>query len=55
MVNRCIAADITHLLEKPIRAYALQLAVRAIVVKYLKFAKRLLEDPSFAENISEHV
>jgi response regulator of citrate/malate metabolism len=55
VVNRCIAADITYLLEKPVRAYALQLAVRAIVAKYLKFAKRLLEDPSFAENVSEHV
>lgn len=54
VVNRCIAADITYLLEKPIRAYALQLAVRAIVAKYLKFAKRLLEDPSFAENVSVH-
>jgi CheY-like chemotaxis protein len=55
VVNQCIAADITYLLEKPIRAYALQLAVRAIVAKYLKFAKRLLEDPSFAENVSGHV
>jgi response regulator of citrate/malate metabolism len=55
VVNQCIAADITYLLEKPIRAYALQLAVRAIVAKYLKFAKKLLEDPTFAENVSEHV
>jgi response regulator of citrate/malate metabolism len=55
VVNQCITADITYLLEKPIRAYALQLAVRAIVAKYLKFARRLLEDPSFAENIPEPV
>ena len=30
VVNMCVASDITHLLEKPIRAYALQLAVRTI-------------------------
>jgi DNA-binding NtrC family response regulator len=50
VVNMCIASDIGHLLEKPIRPYALQLAVRAIVSKYIKFAKKLLRDPGFAEN-----
>ena len=50
VVNTCIASDIGHLLEKPVRPYALQLAVRAIVSKYIKFAKRLLRDPGFAEN-----
>ncbi|MHC1742202.1 MAG: response regulator [Syntrophobacteraceae bacterium] len=49
VVDLCVALDITHLLEKPVRPYALQLAVRAIVSKYMKFAKRLLQDPSFAE------
>jgi CheY-like chemotaxis protein len=49
VVNMCIASDINHLLEKPIRPYALQLAVRAIVSKYVKFAKRILKDPAFAE------
>jgi len=49
VVNMCIASDINHLLEKPIRPYALQLAVRAIVSKYIKFAKKLLGDPVFAE------
>jgi len=49
VVNSCIASDINHLLEKPIRPYALQLAVRAIVSKYIKFAKKLLGDPAFAE------
>ena len=48
----CVASDITYLLEKPIRAYALQLAVRAIVTKYLKFAKRLLDDPVLAGNVA---
>ena len=52
VVDMCVAAEITHLLEKPIRPYALQLAVRTIVSKYIKFAKRLLTDPDFAENVS---
>jgi len=52
VVNMCVAYDITHLLEKPVRPYALQLAVRSIVNKYVKFAKKLLEDPVFAGNIS---
>jgi DNA-binding NtrC family response regulator len=50
VVNMCIASDINHLLEKPIRPYALQLSVRAIVSKYIKFAKKLLGDPAFAES-----
>jgi DNA-binding NarL/FixJ family response regulator len=49
VVDLCVAMDITHLLEKPVRPYALQLAIRAVVSKYMKFAKRLLQDPSFAE------
>lgn len=52
VVNMCVASDITHLLEKPVRAYALQLAVRSIVNKYVKFAKRLLEDPELAESVA---
>lgn len=52
VVNMCIASDITYLLEKPIKSYALQLAVRAIVSKYIRFAKRLLEDPAFADDIT---
>lgn len=51
VVNMCVASDITHLLEKPVRAYALQLAVRSVVTKYIKFAKRLLQDPVIAESI----
>ena len=52
VVNMCVASDITFLIEKPIRPYALQLAVRAIVAKYIKFAKRILRDPSLAESIA---
>ena len=52
VVNTCVASDVNHLLEKPVRPYALQLAVRSIVSKYLKFAKKLLRDPAFAENIA---
>lgn len=53
VVNMCVASDITYLLEKPVKSYALQLAVRAIVAKYIRFAKRLLQDPILAESI-EH-
>ena len=51
VVNRCIASDVSYLLEKPIRPYALQLAIRAIVAKYIRFAKKLLEDPAFAAGV----
>lgn len=53
VVNTCVAAGINHLLEKPLRAYALQLAIRSIVSKYLNFSRKLLEEPSFAEMVSE--
>ncbi len=52
IVNMCIASDVNHLLEKPVKPYALQLAVRAIAEKYLKFAKKLFQDPDFAKNVS---
>ncbi len=52
VVNMCIVSDITYLLEKPIKPDALQLAIRAIVTKYIKFAKRLLQDPALAENVA---
>ena len=52
VVDMCVASDVNHLLEKPIRPYALQLAVRSITSKYLKFAKKLLQDPAFAENVA---
>ena len=52
VVNMCIASDVSYLLEKPIKPYALQLAVRAIVAKYLKFAKDLLQNPALAESVA---
>ena len=52
IVNMCISSGINYLLEKPIRSYALQLAVRAIMNKYLKFARKLLQDPQFAQSVS---
>jgi CheY-like chemotaxis protein len=53
VVNMCVASDITYLLEKPIRPHALQFAIRAIVTKYMRFAKKLLMDPLFAENVAK--
>ena len=52
VVNMCVASDVNHLLEKPLRPFALQLAVRSIAEKYLKFAKKLVNDPQFARIIS---
>jgi DNA-binding NtrC family response regulator len=51
VVNMCVASNITYLLEKPVKTYALQLAVRAIVNKYINFAKRLIDNPDLAEDI----
>jgi response regulator of citrate/malate metabolism len=51
IVNACLESGVTHLLEKPIRSYALQFAVRSVVNKYLDFAKKLLHDPTLVENI----
>ena len=53
IVNMCVASDVNHLIEKPIKPYALQLSVRAIAEKYLKFAKRLFKDPEFAKSIAK--
>ena len=52
VVNMCLASNVNYLLEKPVKPYALQLAVRAITAKYLNFAKRLMQDSGFAENVS---
>ncbi|HOJ14477.1 MAG TPA: response regulator [Deltaproteobacteria bacterium] len=48
VVDMCVATGVSHLLEKPVRPYALQLAIRSIVMKYIKFAKRLLSDSELA-------
>ncbi len=52
VVNMCMASKVNHLLEKPLRPFALQFAVRAIAEKYISFAKRLLEDQDFARSIA---
>lgn len=53
VVNMCLASRVNYLLEKPIKPYALQLAVRAITGKYLDFAKKLLQDSSYADSIAK--
>ncbi len=53
IVNMCIASNVTHLIEKPIKGYTLKFAVLAIVGKYLRFAKRLLHDPDYAKAVAE--
>ena len=52
VVDICLATGVNYLLEKPIRLYALQLAVKSIAMKYLKFAKKLLQDPGFAKSVA---
>ena len=52
VVDMCVASDVNHLLEKPIKHYELQLAVRAIVAKYVNFAKKLMRDDAFAEHVA---
>ncbi len=52
IVNMCLASNVNYLLEKPVKPYALQLAVRAITAKYLAFAKKLMQDTSFAESVA---
>jgi CheY-like chemotaxis protein len=52
VVNMCLASRVNYLLEKPIKPYALQLAVRAITEKYLDFAKKLLQDSSYAASVA---
>ena len=52
VVNMCLVSNVNYLLEKPIKPYALQLGVRAITAKYLEFAKKLLEDATFAERVA---
>jgi response regulator of citrate/malate metabolism len=53
VVDVCLASGINHLLEKPIRSYALEFAIRSIVMKYVTFAKKLLQDPEFAEDVNK--
>jgi len=52
IVDMCIASNVNHLLEKPIKPFALQLAIRALIEKYLNFSKRLMQDPAYAESVA---
>jgi len=52
VVNMCLASKVNYLLEKPVKPYALQLAIRAITAKYLDFAKKILQDSDFAEHVA---
>ena len=52
VVNMCMASNVNYLLEKPIRPFALQFAVRAIAEKYLTFAKLLMDDQEFASSVA---
>ncbi len=51
VVERCLDLGITHLLEKPVSPYGLELAVRSVVAKYTKFLKILAEDPGLEEMV----
>lgn len=51
VVNMCLVAGINYLLEKPIRPFALELAVRAIVSKYVHFARKLYLNPGLMESV----
>lgn len=51
VVERCLALGVNHLLEKPILPYAMQLAIRSIAGKYLRFAPRLGQDLDFARQV----
>jgi response regulator of citrate/malate metabolism len=53
LVNRCMAAGVNHLLEKPIKPYALQFAIRAIASKYLRFAKQITGDAELARQVKD--
>ena len=48
VVNLCLESGVNYLLEKPIRRYALELAIRSIATKYLRFAETIQTDPEFA-------
>lgn len=53
VVDMCLAGDVYYLLEKPIKFYALQFAIRAIANKYLRFARHLRHDPDFARQVEQ--
>jgi response regulator of citrate/malate metabolism len=48
VVDMCMKSEVNHLLEKPIRKYALELAIRSIAMKYIRFAETMQKDSEFA-------
>lgn len=52
VVESCLVAGVSCLLEKPIRLYALQFAVRTLVSKYVHFAPRLLRDSALSRDVA---
>ncbi len=51
VVEMCMRQEVAFLLEKPVEIYALRFAVRSIVSRYQKFARRIMKDPAFAEDV----
>jgi response regulator of citrate/malate metabolism len=52
VVNMCVASGVHYLLEKPVKKYALQLAVRSIINKYIRFSKMLLQNGDYARLVA---
>ncbi len=52
VVENCLVAGVSCLLEKPVRPYALQFAVRTLVSKYVNFAPRLLSDSALSRDVA---
>ncbi len=51
IVERCLDLGITHLLEKPVNPFGLELAVRSVVAKYTNFLDILSKDPDLEEMV----
>jgi DNA-binding NtrC family response regulator len=51
VVDLCMREEVAFLLEKPVEMYALRFAVRSIVSRYHKFARRIMRDPVFAQDV----
>jgi DNA-binding NarL/FixJ family response regulator len=49
LVDMCTKSEVYHLLEKPIGKYSLELAIRSIAMKYIRFAEAMQNDPEFAK------
>lgn len=51
IVESCLVAGVGYLLEKPVKPFSLQFAVRTLVSKYVRFAPKLMSDPALARDI----